>query len=283
MPGDTVHQLLATDVAVDKLEVRASRQRMRSRCPEPACGRPRSARVGLPKRGDDRRSVCHQQRGDDRLWRPLRRIQRLRRWHDGPPGLDVAYSADVTDPSAPTLIGPSGPLWSGGYHQEGNESASFGGTDNTGISEAAWFVDGRQQTQDRGACDYTRTVPCPDMSADTSHTADLGAFPEGPHQLQAAIKDAAGNATTAGPITITIDRTAPGSPAALAVVGGDASHAANSFDVTWSNPADQLAPIARAHYYLCPAFGGGCTPEATASGDNISLPAYRSQARAPGR
>jgi len=54
------------------------------------------------------------------------------------------------------------------------------------------------------------------------------------------------------------------------VGGGDASHAANSFDVTWSNPADQLAPIARAHYRRCPAFGSACTAETTASGDNIS-------------
>jgi len=29
------------------------------------------------------------------------------------------YSADVTltDPSTPTMSGPSGPLWSGGYNQ----------------------------------------------------------------------------------------------------------------------------------------------------------------------
>jgi hypothetical protein len=182
------------------------------------------------------------------------------------------YSVDVTvsDPSSPTMSGPSGPLWNTGYHQGGKESASFGGSDNTGISEAAWFIDGRQQTQDRNGCDYSRPLPCPNMPPDTQHQADLGAFREGPHQLQAAIKDAAGNASTAGPITITIDRTAPGPPSALAVVGGDASRATNSFDVTWTNPTDQLAPIARAHYRLCPAFGGACTPEATASGDNIS-------------
>jgi hypothetical protein len=33
------------------------------------------------------------------------------------------------------------------------------------------------------------------------------------HELQAVIKDAAGNATTAGPNTIMIDRTLPGPPA----------------------------------------------------------------------
>jgi hypothetical protein len=182
------------------------------------------------------------------------------------------HSVDVTltDPSSPTMTGPSGPLWSSGYHQGRNESASFGASDNSGISETAWFVDGRQLTSDRGPCDYSFALPCPNMPADTPHAVDLGAFREGPHQLQAVVKDAASNATSAGPITITIDRTAPGPPGALSVGGGDISHATNSFDVTWTDPADQVAPVARAHYRLCLASGGQCTGEATASGDNIS-------------
>ena len=143
-------------------------------------------------------------------------------------------------------------------------------SDNTGISEAAWFIDGRQQTADRNGCDYSRPLPCPNMPADTQHPVDLGAFREGPHQLQAVIKDGAGNATTAGPNTITIDRTAPGPPGGLSLVGGDASRATNSFDVTWTNPDGQVAPISRAHYRICPAFGGPCTPEATARGDIIA-------------
>ena len=143
-------------------------------------------------------------------------------------------------------------------------------SDNTGISEAAWFIDGRQQTADRNGCDYSRPLPCPNMPADTQHPVDLGAFREGPHQLQAVIKDAAGNPTTAGPITITIDRTAPGPPGALGVVGGDVSHGTNSFDVSWTNPDGQAAPNTRAHYKVCPFAGGACTPEASAGGDNIS-------------
>jgi hypothetical protein len=182
------------------------------------------------------------------------------------------HSTDVTlsDPSAPTMSGPSGPLWAGGYHQGRKESASFGGTDNTGISVAAWFVDGLQQTMDRNGCDYSYALPCDNMPADTVHPVDLGAFREGPHQLQAVIKDAAGNAAVAGPLTITIDRTAPGPPGSLTVVGGDASRATNGFDVTWTNPSGQLAPITKAHYRLCPFASAACTPESTASGDNIA-------------
>jgi hypothetical protein len=182
------------------------------------------------------------------------------------------YSVAVTvsDPSSPTMSGPSGPLWAGGYQQGRESSARFGGSDNTGISEAAWFVDGRQQTADRNGCDYSRPLPCPNMPADTLHNVDLGSFREGPHQLQAIIKDAAGNPTTAGPITVTIDRTPPGPPGALSVVGGDVSHANNSFDVSWTNPDSQAAPITRAHYQVCPFAGGSCTLEASAGGDNIS-------------
>ncbi|MFL5855967.1 MAG: hypothetical protein ACJ77L_04375, partial [Solirubrobacteraceae bacterium] len=180
-----------------------------------------------------------------------------------------SVAVTVTDPGSPAMSGPSGPLWSG-YQQGRQSSASFGGSDNTGIYEAAWFVDGRQQTSDRNDCDYSRPLPCPNMPSDTQHPVDLGAFREGPHQLQAVIKDAAGNPATAGPITITIDRTAPGPPGALGVVGGDVSHGTNGFDVNWSNPGGQAAPIARAHYKVCPFAGGPCTAETSAGGDNVS-------------
>src|SRR4051812_43027327 len=54
--------------------------------------------------------------------------------------------------------------------------------------------------------------PVPTWPQNTAHPVDLSAFREGEHQLQAVIKDAAGNPPTAGPKTITIDRTAPGPP-----------------------------------------------------------------------
>jgi hypothetical protein len=180
------------------------------------------------------------------------------------------YAADVSvnDPSAPTLTGgPSGPLWrADGWHR-GTESASFGGTDNTGIGEADWFIDGHQQTFDRGACDNSRPIPCADMTP-TAHALNLAAFRDGPHQLQAVIKDAAGNQATAGPIALNVDNTPPGAPGALtAAPAGD-----GSFTATWSNPGGQFAPIAKAHYRLCPAASTGrfCTREQTASGNNIS-------------
>jgi hypothetical protein len=180
------------------------------------------------------------------------------------------YAADVsvTDPSAPTLIGgPSGPLWNAdGYHR-GTESASFGGTDNAGIAEADWFVDGRQQTFDRGACDFSRPLPCSDMPAVTQHGMNMAALPDGQHQLQAVVKDAAGNPATAGPINLSVDNTPPAAPGRLAAV-----LARGGFTASWTNPDGQFAPITKAHFKLCPVgFGAGpCQGEQTATGTNIS-------------
>jgi hypothetical protein len=180
------------------------------------------------------------------------------------------YAADVSlnDPSPPRLTGrPSGPLWrADGWHR-GTESASFGGTDNTGIAEADWFVDGHQQTSDRGACDNSRPIPCADMTP-TAHALDTVAISDGPHQLQAVVKDAAGNQVVARPITLNVDNTPPGAPGALTA----APVSDGSFTATWSNPDGQVAPIAKAHYRFCPAASTTrfCRPEQTASGNNIS-------------
>jgi hypothetical protein len=180
------------------------------------------------------------------------------------------YAADVSlnDPSAPRLTGgPTGPLWQADEWRRGTESATFGGTDNTGIGEAGWFIDGHQQTVDRGACDNSRPIPCADM-APTAHALNTAALGDGPHRLQAVVKDAAGNQTTAGPITLNVDNTPPGAPGALtAAPAGD-----GSFTATWSNPDGQVAPIAKAHYRFCPAASTGrfCRHEQTAAGNDIS-------------
>jgi len=102
----------------------------------------------------------------------------------------------------------------------------------------------------------------------SAHALNTAAVGEGPHRLQAVVKDAAGNRATAEPITLNIDNTPPGAPGALtAAPAGD-----GSFTATWSNPDGQIAPIAKAHYRFCPAASTGqfCRREQTASGSNIS-------------
>jgi hypothetical protein len=104
--------------------------------------------------------------------------------------------------------------------------------------------------------------------APTAHALNTAAVGDGPHRLQAVVKDAAGNQTTAGPITLNVDNTPPGAPGALtAAPAGD-----GSFTATWSNPGGQFAPIAKAHYRFCPAASTGrfCRHEQTATGNDIS-------------
>jgi hypothetical protein len=178
------------------------------------------------------------------------------------------FSADVTlsDPSAPTITEPSGALWHSAAFHRGTETASFGGTDNTGILEADVVVDGLQRTIDRGSCDFSRPIPCPATAAPTPHTLDTRTLRDGSHQLQAVVKDAAGNPATAGPIAIAIDNTAPGPPEGLAV----APHGDGTYDTTWTNPTGQVAPITVAHFQLCPSGGGPCGAEQTSSHENVS-------------
>ncbi len=161
------------------------------------------------------------------------------------------YAADVlvTDPSAPTLTGgPSGPLWNAdGYHRAPRPPASAapttrGSSRRTGSSTAA------NRPRIAAAATTRGRFRAPNMPPTRQHSMNMGAFRDGQHQLQAVVKDAAGNAATAGPITITIDNTPPAPPGRLtAVPAGD-----GSFTASWTNPDGQTAPITKAHYKLLP-------------------------------
>ncbi len=58
------------------------------------------------------------------------------------------------------------------------------------------------------ACDFTQTAPCP-ASSSNQFSLDTTTLANGPHQIQAAVVDAAGNQTLGGPVQITVDNTAP--------------------------------------------------------------------------
>ena len=178
-----------------------------------------------------RRQLRDQQRLDPRLRRPLRRpLRRLRHWlHRSTHAWVSLYSADghaQRSERTRRMNGPSGPLWSATYTQGRQESSSWGGSDNTGISEAAWFVDGRNRPRLAAACDYSQPVPCPNMAADTSHRGRPERFPRRPapaagdHQGRRRQRDHRRRRT---PSPSTAPPPVP--PGALAVVGGDASRA----------------------------------------------------------
>src|SRR3954454_8695768 len=85
------------------------------------------------------------------------------------------------DPSGSTMDRPSRPLWSATYTQGREETSSWGGSDNTGVSEAPGSSTATNRPEIPGP-DYSRPVPCPNMAADTPHPVDVSALREGQHQ-----------------------------------------------------------------------------------------------------
>jgi len=113
----------------------------------------------------------------------------------------------VTDEQPPQITSLSGSLFAGGLAR-GPLSGTIDGSDSSGVQYARVYVDGAQVAQQALACDFTQTVPCPAGSSN-EFSLDTSTLANGPHQIQAAVVDAAGNQTLAGPVQITVENTAP--------------------------------------------------------------------------
>ena len=116
----------------------------------------------------------------------------------------------VTDEEPPQITSTSGSLFTGGVVR-GTISGTIDGSDNSGVQYARLYVDGAQVAQQALACDFTQTAPCPAGSSN-QFSLDTTTLANGPHQIQAAVVDAAGNQTLAGPVQITVENTAPITP-----------------------------------------------------------------------
>jgi hypothetical protein len=192
----------------------------------------------------------------------------------------VLYAATVTltDDSAPTVTNPAGSLLTDSY-ATGTETADFDASDNTGIRSARVYIDGTAQPATSYACDYTYTVPCANRSAGEL-TVDTRPLTDGSHAVELAASDPAGNERRTPAHAIVVDNTAPATPSDLTVTGGATWHAQDSFDLTWTNPAGQVAPIAAAHYEVCTPDESTCEPEqrveaagiASLSGITVPIP-----------
>lgn len=184
------------------------------------------------------------------------------------------YSATVTllDPSAPTLTGATGVLAGSSGYRRGMQSATLDAADNSGIAETSVYVDGVQYEPTSRSCDFTYVRPCSDLS-NAAVSLNTATIPDGSHSVQLAARDAAGNEARTAPTTMLFDNTAPPAPTGLAVVGGP-RHTSNDFDVDWTNPSGQVAPLTTVHYELC---SGTCEPQQTAplttSLKGLTLPA----------
>lgn len=182
----------------------------------------------------------------------------------------VLYGATVTvvDFGAPELAASGGSLLDGGY-VTATETATFSATDNTGIRAGRIYVDGVLAGSATYDCDFTYAVPCKDRSG-AEVPLDTRSLADGPHSVQVAAVDPAGNETRSSSQSVVVDNNAPGAPSALAVDRGPDWRDSNSFDVGWSNPADAGSPVASAHYAICSVDGSGCLAEQQSGGTDIS-------------
>jgi hypothetical protein len=151
----------------------------------------------------------------------------------------------------------------------GTSSATFSATDNTGIRAGRLYVDGTLTASATYDCDFTYAVPCANRS-DAQVSLDTRSLTDGPHSVQVAAVDPAGNETRSSSQTIFVDNNSPAAPDGLSVDGGPDWRESNSFDVSWTNPADSGSPVSVAHYAVCAVDGSGCFSEQQASGADIS-------------
>lgn len=156
---------------------------------------------------------------------------------------------EVEDFSLPELAG------SGGFFRDGwlrgDLQTVVDAYDNVGVRSVTVEVDGVQGRRDAQGCDFARRVPCP-RESETAHRLDTDALADGRHEVMVEAVDSAGNARHLQR-TIQVDNHAPRRIEDLRVLGGEGTRAYNSFDVRWTTPSGQVAPIRRAHYRLCRA------------------------------
>jgi hypothetical protein len=172
------------------------------------------------------------------------------------------YSAFLTiaDTIAPTLGTPAGTAWNADDWLQANQPLSVSSTDTTGILATSLYADGSLIATSQRACTYDRPRPCTDepIGALVLPTA---ALPDGPHVLEIAATDAAGNeARVTRPTTLRVDNNAPSPPVGL--TSPATTSTTNSFAASWALPADLGSPIVAAHYQLCQ--GGSCGPVSAA-------------------
>ena len=113
----------------------------------------------------------------------------------------------ITDNEPPQITSTSGSLFTGGVVR-GTITGTIDGSDSSGVQYAGVYVDGAQVAQQALACDFTQPAPCP-ASSSNQFSLDTTTLANGPHQIQAAVVDAAGNQTLGSPVQITVENSAP--------------------------------------------------------------------------
>ncbi len=156
----------------------------------------------------------------------------------------------VLDETLPRVGNPGGELWSDDW-VSGTRRVTFDASDNTGIKGLRVLVDGRQMASATRNCDPTLKT-CPDWGGAALDVATANGLADGEHDVRLEAVDRGDNRGSVSR-KVKIDNTAPSAPKGLVVAGGDGWRPENSFDIRWTNPAQDAAPISGAEYRLCPA------------------------------
>jgi len=174
-----------------------------------------------------------------------------------------SFDFTLRDDAPPTVGEPTGTLVTGGWVR-GERSLSFPAHDHGGglaRVEAVFGVGVAHRSPSsctEVAGRYARLQPCPAARA-AEWAVDTARLPDGGHGLDLAATDAGGGQTLRN-VAVYVDNGAPAPPDPVAVVGGEGWRATNGYELAWSRPGGQHAPIVRAHWRACPADGrpGNC-------------------------
>ncbi len=158
----------------------------------------------------------------------------------------------ITDEQPPQITFTSGSLFTG-VLVHGTLTGTIDGSDNSGVQYARLYVDGALFAQQQLSCDFTRPAPCP-ASSSNQFSLNTTTLANGPHQIQAAVVDAAGNQTLASAGQITVDNTNPPAPTDLQVNAKPAGAWINQpATITWTNPTEPSDdPISEVNWIACP-------------------------------
>ena len=182
-----------------------------------------------------------------------------------------SFDFTLRDDVAPGVGEPRGTLLTGGWVR-GVRTVSFPASDTGGgiaLAEAV-FDSGLVQRWSpdcaTSAGRYARLAPCPGQWGG-EWAVDTTRLPDGGRHLHLFATDA-GGAQTQRTAAAYVDNGAPATPRDATLVGHDGWRAANGFELRWTNPAGQHAPIARARWQACPAPGiAAGSPAACVNGE----------------
>ncbi|NLT05078.1 MAG: hypothetical protein GXY03_02090, partial [Solirubrobacterales bacterium] len=167
-----------------------------------------------------------------------------------------SFEFTLRDDHAPAIDGVGGSLLAGGWRRGPQKLAVHARDGGGGLAELAAAVEGGPAPRTAPPCVrvgavYARLAPCPGAHG-AEWTVDTARLADGVRRVELSATDAGGARVTTTR-EFAVDNTAPGEPRAAAVAGGAGWRARNGFELRWTNPAGQHAPIVRAHWRACPA------------------------------